>query len=42
MRSAQALAALRADYALREDDLKHLDGGILAWIEDVDPSQPRY
>ena len=42
VRSAQALAALRADYALREDDLKHLDGGILAWIENVDPSQPRY
>ncbi|MDA4828008.1 molybdopterin-synthase adenylyltransferase MoeB [Kocuria rhizophila] len=42
VRSAQALAALRADYALREDHLKHLDGGILAWIEDVDPSQPRY
>ena len=42
VRSARALAALRADYALREDDLKHLDGGILAWIEDVDPSQPRY
>ena len=42
VRSAQALAALRADYALREDNLKHLDGGILAWIEDVDPSQPRY
>ena len=42
VRSAQALAALRADYALREDDLKHLEGGILAWIEDVDPSQPRY
>ena len=42
VRSAQALAALRADYALREDSLKHLDGGILAWIEDVDPTQPRY
>ncbi|MGX5669750.1 molybdopterin-synthase adenylyltransferase MoeB [Kocuria rhizophila] len=42
VRSAQALAALRADYALREDDLKHLDGGILGWIEDVDPSLPRY
>ena len=42
VRSAQALAALRADYALREDSLKHLDGGILAWIEDVDPAQPRY
>ncbi|WP_240625057.1 molybdopterin-synthase adenylyltransferase MoeB [Kocuria tytonicola] len=42
VRSAQALAALRADYALREDSLKHLDGGILAWIEDVDPTQPSY
>ncbi|RKQ37076.1 molybdopterin-synthase adenylyltransferase MoeB [Kocuria tytonis] len=42
VRSARALAALRGDYALREDDLKHLDGGILAWIEDVDPKQPRY
>ena len=42
VRSAQALAALRADYALREDRLKHLDGGVLAWIEDVDPTLPRY
>ncbi|WP_423446569.1 molybdopterin-synthase adenylyltransferase MoeB [Kocuria sp. KSNUG] len=42
VRSAQALVALRADYALREDDLKHLEGGILAWVEAVDPSLPRY
>ncbi|MDO4918270.1 molybdopterin-synthase adenylyltransferase MoeB [Kocuria sp.] len=42
VRSARALAALRADYALREDSLKHLDGGILAWIDRVDPTQPRY
>ena len=41
-RSAQALAALRRDYALREDTVKHLDGGGLAWIDRVDPALPRY
>lgn len=41
-RSAQALTALRGDYALREDTVKHLDGGVLAWIDQVDPSLPRY
>ncbi|MBN6810817.1 molybdopterin-synthase adenylyltransferase MoeB [Kocuria marina] len=41
-RSAQALAALRRDYALREDTVKHLDGGVLAWIDRVDPALPRY
>lgn len=42
VRSARALAALRSDYAMREDSVKHLDGGILAWIDAVDPSLPRY
>ena len=42
VRSAQALAALRGDYALREDTVKHLDGGVLAWIDRVDPALPRY
>lgn len=42
VRSAQALGALRADYALREDTVKHLDGGVLAWIQDVDPTLPSY
>ena len=42
VRSAQALAVLRGDYALREDTVKHLDGGVLAWIDRVDPSLPRY
>lgn len=41
-RSARALAALRGDYALREDTVKHLDGGVLAWVEQVDPGLPRY
>lgn len=42
VRSARALAALRSGYAVREDSIKHLDGGILAWIDAVDPSLPRY
>ena len=42
VRSARALAALRSGYAVREDSVKHLDGGILAWIDAVDPSLPRY
>ncbi|MBD2761591.1 molybdopterin-synthase adenylyltransferase MoeB [Kocuria sp. cx-116] len=42
VRSAQALGALRGDYALREDTVKHLDGGVLAWVDQVDPSLPRY
>lgn len=42
VRSAQALAALRPDFALREDTVRHLDGGILAWIDQVDPGLPRY
>lgn len=41
-RSARALAQLRGDYALREDTVKHLDGGVLAWVEQVDPRLPRY
>jgi sulfur-carrier protein adenylyltransferase/sulfurtransferase len=38
-RSRQALLALREQGYL---DLHHLDGGILAWIDQVDPSLPRY
>lgn len=38
-RSTQALLALRERGYL---DLHHLDGGILAWIDQVDPSLPRY
>jgi sulfur-carrier protein adenylyltransferase/sulfurtransferase len=38
-RSEQALRAL-LDNGFR--DVAHLDGGVLAWVEDVDPSLPRY
>ncbi|GAA4516309.1 molybdopterin-synthase adenylyltransferase MoeB [Brevibacterium yomogidense] len=41
-RSAKALAALRPHFATREETLRHLDGGVLAWIDDVAPDQPRY
>jgi sulfur-carrier protein adenylyltransferase/sulfurtransferase len=39
VRSAEALAALkRAGFA----DARHVAGGVLAWIDQVDPSLPRY
>ena len=38
-RSAQALSALRAAGRTR---VSHLRGGVLAWIDEVDPSLPRY
>jgi molybdopterin/thiamine biosynthesis adenylyltransferase/rhodanese-related sulfurtransferase len=39
MRSLQALLALKARGYTQ---LRNLDGGILAWIEQVDPTLPRY
>lgn len=42
IRSAQALNALRPHYAFREEAVRHLGGGVLAWIDDIDPSLPRY
>lgn len=38
-RSAQALASLKA---AGYDDVVHLDGGILAWVRDVEPEKPVY
>ena len=38
-RSAQALAALR-EQGFR--DVAHVDGGVLAWVRDVDPTLPSY
>jgi adenylyltransferase/sulfurtransferase len=38
-RSAEALAALRA---AGFDDARHVPGGVLAWVADVDPSLPVY
>ena len=39
VRSAEALSALIAS---GRDDVWHLDGGILAWIDQVEPHKPRY
>jgi adenylyltransferase/sulfurtransferase len=39
VRSAKAIALLRA---AGYSKLKNLKGGILAWIQDVDPSLPAY
>jgi adenylyltransferase/sulfurtransferase len=38
-RSAQALSAV---HARGRTDVRHLDGGVLAWIDQVDPTLPRY
>lgn len=38
-RSAEALQLLRA---AGRDDVRHLDGGVLAWVRDVQPSLPTY
>jgi molybdopterin/thiamine biosynthesis adenylyltransferase/rhodanese-related sulfurtransferase len=41
-RSATALAALRSFYAGREERVRHLEGGVLAWVAQVEPDQPVY
>jgi adenylyltransferase/sulfurtransferase len=41
-RSARALARLQPDYALREETVRHLDGGVLAWVRDIAPHLPTY
>lgn len=41
-RSAAALQALRPDFVTREETLRHLDGGVLAWVEQVAPALPGY
>jgi adenylyltransferase/sulfurtransferase len=38
-RSAEALGLLRA---AGRDDVRHLDGGVLAWVRDVEPALPTY
>ncbi|MCG2803035.1 MAG: ThiF family adenylyltransferase [Cellulomonas sp.] len=38
-RSALALAAV---HAAGRTDVRHLEGGVLAWIDQVDPTLPRY
>jgi rhodanese-related sulfurtransferase len=39
-RSGRVVAALQAQYGLT--NLYNLDGGILAWSEEIDPSIPQY
>ncbi|MFF0990792.1 molybdopterin-synthase adenylyltransferase MoeB [Kocuria nitroreducens] len=41
-RSATALAALRPFFAQREERVRHLEGGVLAWVEQVEPDKPVY
>ncbi|MNC78443.1 putative adenylyltransferase/sulfurtransferase MoeZ [compost metagenome] len=38
IRSAEVLALVRQ----RGFDAVHLEGGVLAWVDDVDPALPRY
>jgi adenylyltransferase/sulfurtransferase len=39
---ARSERALRALIAAGYTDVAHLDGGVLAWVDQVDPSLPRY
>lgn len=41
-RSATALTKLRDYFAHREENLRHLDGGVLAWVRQVEPGKPVY
>ena len=41
-RSGRALARLQPDFANREEAVRHLDGGVLAWVRDVAPHLPEY
>lgn len=40
-RSARALAALRPAFAGREETVRHLEGGMLAWLEHTGQEPPR-
>ncbi|MEF3120048.1 molybdopterin-synthase adenylyltransferase MoeB [Kocuria flava] len=40
-RSARALAALRPAFAGREETVRHLEGGVLAWLEHTGQELPR-
>jgi sulfur-carrier protein adenylyltransferase/sulfurtransferase len=41
-RSATALARLRGHFAHREENVRHLDGGVLAWVKQVEQGKPVY
>lgn len=41
-RSATALATLRPYFARREENVRHLEGGVLAWVAQIEPEKPAY
>lgn len=41
-RSAQAMDAVASHFATREENAAHLDGGILAWVRQVQPGTATY
>ncbi|WP_312899493.1 molybdopterin-synthase adenylyltransferase MoeB [Corynebacterium variabile] len=41
-RSEQALDAVGPWFAAREENAAHLDGGVLAWVQDLHPELPTY
>jgi adenylyltransferase/sulfurtransferase len=41
-RSEQALDAVSPYFAAREENASHLDGGVLAWVQDLHPDLPTY
>lgn len=41
-RSATALARLRGHFAQREEKVRHLEGGVLAWVRQIEPDKPLY
>ena len=41
-RSATALARLRPYFGRREENLRHLEGGVLAWVAQIEPEKPVY
>lgn len=41
-RSARALDAVAPHFARREENVAHLEGGILAWVRQVQPGSPTY
>lgn len=41
-RSAAALARLRPSFARREENVRHLEGGVPASVAQVEPEKPAY
>jgi rhodanese-related sulfurtransferase len=41
-RSARAVDAVASHFARREENVAHLEGGVLAWVEQIRPGLPTY